>query len=160
MKKIYFGRSKKILKKRMSPGSRYKKIPSSKFGMFQQQKWGFGIENFRLPLRFRKAGRLWCGGARGTHWATCHNWVIVTKTKQSLWSPCFSRSLWYFKNLKKAHFSGINDYREWQSGVFSELKFYYRVFREIYNYYNNFYLFQMKFSMSSTKKIRNISIPQ
>ena len=24
-----------------------------------------------IPLRFRKAGRMWCGGARETHWATC-----------------------------------------------------------------------------------------
>ena len=32
------------------------------------------------------------------------------------------------------------------------------IFRKIYNYYNNFYLFQMKFSMSSTREPRNVSI--
>ena len=25
-----------------------------------------------LPLRFRTAEKVWCGGARETHWATCH----------------------------------------------------------------------------------------
>ena len=34
--------------------------------------------NFYLPLRFRKAGRLWCGGAPETHWATCTmKWLIA-----------------------------------------------------------------------------------
>ena len=42
-----------------------------------------------IPLRFRKAGRLWCGGARETHWATCHNRVTPSKTKEFLESPCF-----------------------------------------------------------------------
>ena len=46
-----------------------------------------------LPLRFRKAGKVWCGGARETYWATCHNEVTVSKMKQSLRSPYFSRSL-------------------------------------------------------------------
>ena len=48
-----------------------------------------------LPLRFRKAGRVWCGGARESHWATGHNRVTVSKTKQCFKSPCFSSSLWY-----------------------------------------------------------------
>ena len=47
---------------------------------------------FNIPLRFRKAGRMWCGGARETHWATCHNKVTVTKTKQSLKAPAFLSS--------------------------------------------------------------------
>ena len=29
--------------------------------------------NIHIPLRFRKAGRVWCGGARETHGPTCHN---------------------------------------------------------------------------------------
>ena len=45
-----------------------------------------------LPLRFRKAGRVWCGGARETLWATCHNRVTPCKTKEFLKCPCFSRS--------------------------------------------------------------------
>ena len=36
-----------------------------------------------IPLRLRKAGRVWCGGARETHLA-----------KESLKSPCFFRSEW------------------------------------------------------------------
>ena len=28
-----------------------------------------------LPLRFRKAGRVWYGGAGGAHWAAFHNGV-------------------------------------------------------------------------------------
>ena len=48
-----------------------------------------------IPLRLRKAGRVWCGGARDTHWVTFQNWLTVTKTKQSLRSSCFFRSLWY-----------------------------------------------------------------
>ena len=48
-----------------------------------------------LPIIVRKAGRVWCLGARETHWAMCHNEVTVSKTKQCLKSPCFSRFLWY-----------------------------------------------------------------
>ena len=35
-----------------------------------------------LPSRFWKAGRVWCGDARETHWATCHNEVTPSKTKE------------------------------------------------------------------------------
>ena len=42
-----------------------------------------------LPLRFRKAGKMWCGGARETHWATSHNEVTPSKTKEFLKPPCF-----------------------------------------------------------------------
>ena len=45
-----------------------------------------------IPLRFRKAGRGWCGGALETHGAACHHGVILSKTKEFLKSPCFSRS--------------------------------------------------------------------
>ena len=48
-------------------------------------------ENF-LPLRFRKAGKVWCGGARETHYDTCHNRVTPSKTKKLLKTPCFFRS--------------------------------------------------------------------
>ena len=34
-------------------------------------------------------GRVWCGGARETHLATCHNGVTSSKTKEFLKSPCF-----------------------------------------------------------------------
>ena len=53
----------------------------------------------RLPSRFMKAGKVWCGGALETHWATCQYGVIVSKTKQSFKSSCFSRSLWYLFNF-------------------------------------------------------------
>ena len=42
-----------------------------------------------IPLRFRKAGRVWCGGTRETHWATCHNEVTPRKTKEYLKSNRF-----------------------------------------------------------------------
>ena len=42
------------------------------------------IIKFYLPLRLRKAG-----GTRETHWATCHNEVTRSKTKEFLKSPCF-----------------------------------------------------------------------
>ena len=42
-----------------------------------------------IPLRFRKAGRVWCGGARKTHRATCHDGVTPCKTKDFLNYPCF-----------------------------------------------------------------------
>ena len=29
------------------------------------------VKRFNIPFRFRKAGRVWCSGARETHWATC-----------------------------------------------------------------------------------------
>ena len=44
----------------------------------------------KLPFRLRKAGRMWCGGARGTHRATCHNEMTPRKSKEFLKSPCFS----------------------------------------------------------------------
>ena len=47
---------------------------------------------FYLPWGFRKAGMVWCGGARETHWATCHNGVTPSKTKEFLKSPRFFRS--------------------------------------------------------------------
>ena len=40
-------------------------------------------------VRFRKVGRMWCGGARRTYWATRHNGVTLIKTKEFLKSPCF-----------------------------------------------------------------------
>ena len=42
-----------------------------------------------LPLRFKKAGRLWCGGVQGTQGATCHNRVTPSETKEFFKSPCF-----------------------------------------------------------------------
>ena len=35
----------------------------------------FLVENVRkiIPLKFEKAGWVWCGGARETHSAKCHN---------------------------------------------------------------------------------------
>ena len=50
---------------------------------------GEDFQFFLLLLRFRKAGRVWCDGARETHWATCHNIVTPSKTKEFLQSPCF-----------------------------------------------------------------------
>ena len=47
------------------------------------------ISKFLLPMRFRKAGRMWCGGARETHWATYHKRVTPSKTKEFLKSSCF-----------------------------------------------------------------------
>ena len=32
---------------------------------------------------------MWCGGARGTHWATCHNRVTPSKTKEFSNLPAF-----------------------------------------------------------------------
>ena len=48
----------------------------------------FAKTNF-LPLRFRKAGRVWGGGARETHCATCHDGLSPSKSKEFLKSPCF-----------------------------------------------------------------------
>ena len=60
-------------------------------GHFAEFRWS----HEKIPLKFRKAGRVWCGGARETHWVTCHNRVTSSKTKESLKSSCFSRFLWY-----------------------------------------------------------------
>ena len=48
-----------------------------------------GIDKQNLTLWYRKAGRAWCGGARETHWATCHDRVTPSKTKEFLKSPRF-----------------------------------------------------------------------
>ena len=55
------------------------------------------IKNPQFP-GFQSPGlrKKWCGGARETHWATCHNRVSPSKTKEFLKSPCFFRSLWYY----------------------------------------------------------------
>ena len=53
------------------------------------------LSSIKLPLWFRKAGRLWCGGARETHLAASHNSLTPSKTKKFLKSPCFLRSWWY-----------------------------------------------------------------
>ena len=58
--------------------------------------WNYGL---KVPLRFRKAGRVRCGGARETNWATCHNRLTPSETKEFLKSPCFFRFKWYFKSL-------------------------------------------------------------
>ena len=62
--------------------------------------WNFNYKNMTkrekvwniLPLKFIKAGSVWCGGARDTHWATYHKGVTSKKTKEFLKSPCFFRS--------------------------------------------------------------------
>ena len=55
----------------------------------------------QLPWGFRKAGRGWCGGARETHWATCHNGVTPSKTKELLKSPWVFRSQWSLMSWQK-----------------------------------------------------------
>ena len=44
---------------------------------------------FDIPFRLRKAGRVWCGGARETHWLTCHKGVTPSKTKEFSNLPAF-----------------------------------------------------------------------
>ena len=55
-----------------------------------------------IPLRFRKAGSAWCGGARETRWVTRHNMVTSNKTKEFLEFPCFFRSYLYNFNCTKS----------------------------------------------------------
>ena len=90
----------------------YRRLPSHKWN-FKTTKWIwcnaqvlFGMKSFLyefklyliyktqflLPLRFRKTGRVLCGGAREIHWATCHNRLTLSKTEEFLKSPCFFRS--------------------------------------------------------------------
>ena len=64
-----------------------------------------------LPLRFRKAGRVWCGGAREPHWATCHNGVTPSKTKEVLKYSCFLRSLRYHVSVRKLFIKNKNRFR-------------------------------------------------
>ena len=46
-----------------------------------------------IPLRYRKAARVWCDGARETHTATCHNRMTPCYPKELLKFPRFIRSL-------------------------------------------------------------------
>ena len=46
-------------------------------------------ETLYIPLRYRKAGKVWCGGARETHRATYYNLVTPSKTKEFIKSSCF-----------------------------------------------------------------------
>ena len=48
-----------------------------------------------IPLRYRKAESVFCGGARGTRTLTSHRIVTSRKTKEFLKSPRFLRSEWY-----------------------------------------------------------------
>ena len=57
-----------------------------------QHRWSF--DNL-VTLRFRKAGGVLCGGARETHWPTCHNKVTPSKPKEFLKYPRFFRSSRY-----------------------------------------------------------------
>ena len=53
----------------------------------------FEIQNQNLvSLRFRKAGRVWCGGAQEANRTTWHNRVTPIKTEEFLNSPRFFRS--------------------------------------------------------------------
>ena len=56
-----------------------------------------------MLVRLRKVGRVWCGVARKTHLATCHNGVTPSKTKEFLKSPCFFRSRWQKNNAFSVH---------------------------------------------------------
>ena len=47
------------------------------------------LKLFYVPFRFRKAGKVWSGGARETHWATSHNGVTSSKTEEFFQSLCF-----------------------------------------------------------------------
>ena len=47
------------------------------------------LSGFFLSSRLRKAGRLVCGGARKTHWATCHNEELLVKLRSFLNLPAF-----------------------------------------------------------------------
>ena len=61
----------------------------------KKQQFDLVLESLvKLPLKFRKAGRVLGGGARETHFATCHNGETPSKTKDFLKSPCFSKSFW------------------------------------------------------------------
>ena len=60
-----------------------------------------------IPVRFKKAGRVWCGGARKTHCATCHTEVTRSKTKDFLESPRFWSLDGSLFNSKKFIFSVI-----------------------------------------------------
>ena len=56
-------------------------------------KWNFMYYcRQNIPLRFRKAGRVCCGGARETQWVKCHNGVTPTKTKEFLKYSSFFKS--------------------------------------------------------------------
>ena len=52
------------------------------------------ILNKFVPLRLRKAGRVWCGGARETHLATYHREVTPSKIKDFLKCLPFFKYLW------------------------------------------------------------------
>ena len=43
-------------------------------------------------VKIYKSRKGWSGGARETHWATCHNEVTPSKTQEFLDSSCFLRS--------------------------------------------------------------------
>ena len=59
---------------------------STKFWVYSSMWFWFLV---LLPLRFRKVGRLWCGGARETYWATCHEGMTHSETKGFLKSSFF-----------------------------------------------------------------------
>ena len=81
------------------------------------QKQYTGVGQIWLSWGFRKAGRVWCGGARKTQWATCHNRVTPTKTKEFLKSPRFFRSSW--ENIKKSKI-GLESFHVYFSTLFNK----------------------------------------
>ena len=60
----------------------------------------------QLPLRFRKAGKVWSGGAWETHWATCQMEWLLAKPRSFSNLPAFldlngSFNLPYFDSFLK-----------------------------------------------------------
>ena len=82
---IYFGFSEIIQEN-------FDKYLGPFIGTSSQIRKGLIFWNFEVPLGSRKAGKLGLGGVRVTHGVPCHNWVTASKTKQSLRSPCLSRT--------------------------------------------------------------------
>ena len=126
-------------------------------------KWFFlRYLNFRfdrfvyIPLRLRKAGRVWCGGAQETNWATCHNRVTPRKTKESLKSSRFYRSLWYNDYINYLYIITLIS-NPWKINIISKLNFLVLLFW-IWPIYFTFKDFNFNLKKTSVVLKRDVSI--
>ena len=86
-------------------------LRSKKAGRFEKLL-GFLRSQFNVTTWLTKGGEVWCDGVRETHWATCHNWVTPSKTKEFLKSSCFFRFWWQYNLTCKARYYNILIYNE------------------------------------------------
>ena len=108
-----------------------------------------------IPLWFRKAGRVWSGGAREAHWAKCHNRVLA-KPRSFQVSPLFFILMLVITTFELP-FDSLKYIGIWVS--FLTCRLFCTVLASKNNQFSLFYWEQKKTAIKSTVKLSfNLSI--